>query len=298
MKKYFVIATFLLLQTAFGQSYSSNSRRITREVEKMMEVSTQIIDEVMTYGKAKKVEPLIDEQFTIYRKSKRSFARLTDESEAELVAVVEEALGEIVELNADQLRLWFEEDPRSNFGHTYVSAVGEKYTAIMAKVEEYNTTYEVNFRGSDAWDRINSQLELLVYTKEMKRGAATVDSLVDVIKSEIGHTDLDELYAAQKLLVKTLSKHLRGYGEEQFYNGQTELHEAYQKYYFELLELASADLLSDLTKMKYDLMEGNAIASSTESSAFRTMSFFDNEKKLLAKRESRFVKRNLPKPLK
>lgn len=298
MKKYFVVATFLLFQTAFGQSYSSNSRRITREVEKMMELSTQIIDEVMTYGKAKKVEPLIEEQFNVYRKSKRSFSRLTEPSEAEFIQEVEQRLGEIVELNADKLRLWFEQDPRSSFGHLYVSLVGEHYAAIMAKVEEYNTTYDVNYRGSDAWERMTSQLELLTYTKEMKRGATTVDSLVDVIKSEIGHTDLEELYAAQKLLVKTLSRHLRGYGEEQFYNGQTELHEAYQKYYFELLELASADLLSDLTRMKYDLMEANAIASSTESSAFRTMSFFDNEKKLLAKRESRFVKRNLPKPLK
>ena len=58
-------------------------------------------------------------------------------------------------------------------------------------------------------------------------------------------------------------------------------YEAYQKYCVELLELASADLLADLTKMKYDLVEFNSIASSTEASARKTLSFFDNEMKLL-----------------
>jgi hypothetical protein len=103
------------------------------------------------------------------------------------------------------------------------------------------------------------------------------------------------MYKTQKEIVKALSKHIRGHGEELFYNGQTDLHEAYQKYYFGLLELASADLLADLTKMKYDLVEFNSIANSTESSTRRTLSFFDNEKKLLAKKEARFVNRNLPK---
>jgi hypothetical protein len=138
-------------------------------------------------------------------------------------------------------------------------------------------------------------MDLVAYTKEMKRGARTVDSLVVVLKDEVGTTDLDRMFEAQKLLVKALSKHLRGYGDEMFYNGQTELHEAYQKYYVGLLELASADLLADLTKMKYDLVEFNSIATSTENSARKTLSFFDNEKKLLAKREARFVQRNLPK---
>jgi len=61
------------------------------------------------------------------------------------------------------------------------------------------------------------------------------------------------------------------------------------------LELATADLLADFTKMKYDLVELRSIAGSTEASARKTLSFFDNEKRLLMKRESRFVQRNLPK---
>jgi len=47
--------------------------------------------------------------------------------------------------------------------------------------------------------------------------------------------------------------------------------------------------------MKYDLVELRSIAGSTEASAEKTLSFFDNEKRLLAKREARFVKNNLPK---
>ena len=88
---------------------------------------------------------------------------------------------------------------------------------------------------------------------------------------------------------------LRGYGDEAFYEGDGDLYYAYQKYYEELLELATADLLADFTKMKYDLVELRSIAGSTEASAEKTLSFFDNEKRLLAKRESRFVKHNLPK---
>ena len=93
------------------------------------------------------------------------------------------------------------------------------------------------------------------------------------MKRDLGTTYLDKLYAVQKTLVKALSKHIRDYGNELFYNGQTDLYEAYQKYYIELLELTTADLLADLTKMKYDLIEFKSIATSTESSARKTLSF-------------------------
>jgi hypothetical protein len=163
-------------------------------------------------------------------------------------------------------------------------------------MEGYAELYDINVRESQIVKRFNAQMELVAYTKEMKSGAAEVDSLVSYLQRELGSTDLDKLYAAQKQLIKSLSGHIRNYGDELFYNGQTDLYEAYQKYYIELLELTTADLLADLTKMKYDLIEFKSIATSTESSARKTLSFFDNEMRLLAKREARFVKKNLPKP--
>jgi hypothetical protein len=209
--------------------------------------------------------------------------------------VVEENLGQVIELTSSNLRDWLNEDPRSSYGHTYVSQMQNLFAAMNQEMNAYADLYEINIRESAVVTRFNAQMELVAYTQEMKAGASQVDSLVAYLQSEIGTTDLDKLYAAQKNLIKALSKHLRGYGNELFYNGQTDLYEAYQKYYIELLELASADLLADLTKMKYDLVEFNSIASSTEASARKTLSFFDNEMKLLAKREARFVKKNLPK---
>jgi len=295
MKKQFVLLFMISSIVLSAQSYSSNYRRVSREVEKVMSISSDIIDGVMTYEKEKKVLPLIEEQFSTYRKSKRSFARLTEPSEAALIEVVNQELSAIIELSSTALKDWLGEDPRSGFGHEYVDQTIGRFEVILQALETYSETHEVNVRGSEVVDRLRMQKELLSYTKEMKRGAFTVDSLVDVLKGEVGHTDLDLMYSSQKALVKALSRHLRGYGEEMYFNGQTQLHEAYQKYYFELLELASADLLADLTKMKYDLVEFNSIAKSTEASARKTLSFFDNEKKLLAKREARFVKGNLPK---
>ena len=295
MKKQFALLLLIFSTSLSAQSYSSNYRRVSRDVEKIMSISSAIIDGVMTYEKEKKVVPLIDEQFSTYRKSKRSFARLQEPTEKQLVEVVTNELGAIIECSSSDLKDWLGEDPRSGYGHTYVDKVGGHFKTILKELEVYSTTHEVNVRASEIVERLELQLELLAYTREMKRGAAKVDSLVHLLKGEIGLTDLDVMYSAQKALVKALSKHLRGYGDEMYYNGQTQLHEAYQKYYFELLELASADLLADLTKMKYDLVEFNSIAKSTETSARKTLSFFDNEKKLLAKREARFVKGNLPK---
>lgn len=293
--KQLLLALVLLSTSVSAQSYSSNYRRVARESEKIMSLTSDIIDGVMTYEKEKKVKPIIQEQLTTWKRSKRSFERLTGEEEQAMVQSVTEALAEVVETTNGDLKDWLSEDPRSEYGHAYVARMGELFSEVTTALETYANTYEVNVRASAIAERFEGQMELVSYTKEMKKGAKTVDSLVVVLKNDVGSTDVERMVVSQKLLVKALSKHLRGYGEEMFYNGQTELHEAYQKYYIGLLELASADLLADLTKMKYDLVEFNSIATSTENSARKTLSFFDNEKKLLAKRESRFVQRNLPK---
>ena len=295
MRPFLATVLFLFCSSLFAQNYSSNYRRVSREVEKVMSISSDIMDGVMTYDKKKKVNALVALQFDVWRKSKRSFARLDEDSEAQLLAVTTENIRTIVEINDGQLQAWLEDDIRSDYGHTYVAVLGQLYREVLHELEVYATQNEVNVRASDVVERFEAQLNLLAYTTELKKGASSVDSLIVVLKNEIGRTDLSVMYKTQKEIVKALSKHLRGYGEELFYNGQTELHEAYQKYYFGLLELASADLLADLTKMKYDLVESSSIAASTESSTRRTLSFFDNERKLLAKREARFVNRNLPK---
>ena len=295
MKRSIVLLLLLLQLPAFSQSYSSNLRRVSREIDKVMAVTSDIIDGTMTYAKYRKVQPLFEEQSKTWRKSLRSLDRLDEAPEAELLAAVNENMSGLLEITQENLRYWFQEDPRSNYGHAYVDQAGNYFNAVLAAMDAYAEQYEVDVRASEELERFQTQMDLFRYTKEMKRGANEVDSLVGYLQSEIGTTDMDALYKAQKALVKALSKELRGYGEERFFNGQTELHEAYQKYYIELLELASADVLADLTKMRYDLVEFNSIASSTEASAKKTLSFFDNEMRLLNKRESRFVKRNLPK---
>ena len=296
MKKLLTAITVLSFTVAIAQGTSSNLRRVSREVEKTMSITSDIIDGVMTYKKEKKITPLIEEQFNIWRKTNRSFSRLDEPEEQQLVRVATESLGEIIELTSSNLRDWLNEDPRSGYGHTYVSQIELLFAKVSVEMEGYAELYDINVRESLIVKRFNAQMELVAYIKEMKSGAAEVDSLVFYLQRELGSTDLDKLYAAQKQLIKSLSGHIRNYGDELFYNGQTDLYEAYQKYYIELLELTTADLLADLTKMKYDLIEFNSIATSTESSARKTLSFFDNEMRLLAKREARFVKKNLPKP--
>ena len=296
MKKLFTAITVLSFTVAIAQGTSSNLRRVSREVEKTMSITSDIIDGVMTYEKEKKITPLIEEQFNIWRKTNRSFSRLDEPEEQQLVRVATESLGEIIELTSSNLRDWLNEEPRSGYGHTYVSQIELLFAKVSVEMEGYAELYDINVRESLIVKRFNAQMELVAYIKEMKSGAAEVDSLVFYLQRELGSTDLDKLYAAQKQLIKSLSGHIRNYGDELFYNGQTDLYEAYQKYYIELLELTTADLLADLTKMKYDLIEFNSIATSTESSARKTLSFFDNEMRLLAKREARFVKKNLPKP--
>ena len=296
MKK--LLTAFAVLSFTFGiaQGTSSNLRRVSREVEKTMSITSDIIDGVMTYEKEKKITPLIEEQFNIWRKSNRSFSRLDKPEEQQLVQVVTESLGEIIELTSSNLHDWLNGGPRYGYGHTYVSQIEILFAKVSKEMEMYADLYDINIRESQIVKRFSAQMELVAYTKEMKSGASEVDSLVSFVQRELGTTDLGKLYVTQKLLLKALSKHIRDYGNELFYNGQTDLYEAYQKYYIELLELTTADLLADLTKMKYDLIEFKSIATSTESSARKTLSFFDNEMRLLAKREARFVKKNLPKP--
>ncbi len=295
MKRIIILLVLLLQFHANAQSYSSNQRRVSREIDKIMAVTSDIIDGTMTYEKYRKVQPLFEEQSKTWRKSQRSLDRLDEAPEAELIAAVNDHIGGLIEITQENLKYWFQEDSRSSYGHKYVDEAGHHLTAVVEALNAYAEQYDVNTRTSEELERFQTQMELFRYTKEMKRGANEVDSLVSYLQSEIGSTDIDALYKAQKALVKALSKELRGYGEERFFNGQTELHEAYQKYYIELLELASADILADLTKMRYDLVEFNSIASSTEVSAKKTLSFFDNEMRLLNKREARFVQRNLPK---
>ena len=296
MKKLLTAITVLSFTVAIAQGTSSNLRRVSREVERTMSITSDIIDGVMTYEKEKKITPLIEEQFNIWRKTNRSFSRLDEPEEQQLVRVATESLGEIIELTSSNLRDWLNQEPRSGYGHTYVSQIELLFAKVSVEMEGYAELYDINVRESQVVKRFNAQMELVAYIKEMKSGAAEADSLVSYLQRELGSTDLDKLYAAQKQLIKSLSGHIRNYGDELFYNGQTDLYEAYQKYYIELLELTTADLLADLTKMKYDLIEFNSIANSTESSARKTLSFFDNEMRLLAKREARFVKKNLPKP--
>ena len=302
MKRIIVLLILLLHLPALSQSYSSNLRRVSREIDKVMAVTSDIIDGTMTFEKSRKVQPFIEEQSKTWRKSQRSLDRLDEAPEAELLAAINVNVGGLIEITQENLKYWFQEDPRSSgnrmlrsYGYTYVAEAGSYLNAVIAAMDAYADQYDVTTRTSEELERFQTQMELFRYTKEMKRGANEVDSLVGYLQSEIGSTDMDALYIAQKALAKALSKELRGYGEERFFNGQTELHEAYQKYYIELLELASADILADLTKMRYDLVEFNSIASSTEISAKKTLSFFDNEMRLLTKREARFVKRNLPK---
>jgi hypothetical protein len=302
MKRIIVLLILLLNLPALSQSYSSNLRRVSREIDKVMAVTSDIIDGTMTFEKSRKVQPFIEEQSKTWRKSQRSLDRLDEAPEAELLAAINVNVGGLIEITQENLKYWFQEDPRSSgnrmlrsYGYTYVAEAGSYLNAVIVAMDAYAEQYDVTTRTSEELERFQTQMELFRYTKEMKRGANEVDSLVGYLQSEIGSTDMDALYKAQKALVKALSKELRGYGEDRFFNGQTELHEAYQKYYVELLELASADILADLTKMRYDLVEFNSIASSTEISAKKTLSFFDNEMRLLTKREARFVKRNLPK---
>jgi len=294
MKALPIYLAILMSSTIIAQS-SGNLRRVQREAEKVINLTSSLIDGVMTYEKAKKMRPIIEEQFNVWRKAKRSLARLDEEPEKVLVGHVNDELSEIVEASSGPLKYWLEDDRSSNYNYEFLSLCKNSIQKVYEELDKYAYIYDINTRKSDIQMRFKDQVALMQYTADMKAGASMVDSIVALIKAEIGTTDIDNLFSAQKSLIKALSVQLRGYGDEAFYEGDGDLFYAYQKYYEELLELVTADLLADFTKMKYDLVELRSIAGSTEASVEKTLSFFDNEKRLLAKREARFVKHNLPK---
>ena len=285
----------LLFSTTIAAQSSGNFRRVQRESEKVIHLTSALIDGVMTYKKAKKMRPIIKEQLEVWRRAKRSFARLDDEAEKVLLEVVNDQLGQIVAASSGPLQDWLEDDRNSNYNYEFLSLCQTAIQKVYEALDKYAYLYDINTRKTDVQERFENQVALMQYTADMNEGAAPVDSIVEFIKSEVGTIELVVLFDAQKSLIRALSVQLRGYGEEAFYEGDGDLYYAYQKYYQELLALATADLLADFTKMKYDLVELSAIAGSTESSTAKTLSFFDNEKRLLAKREARFVKHNLPK---
>ena len=164
MKNLLTLIAAISFSTLLAQGTSSNLRRVSREVEKTMSITSDIIDGVMTYEKEKKVVPLIEEQFGIWRKSKRSIARLDELEEAQLVAVVGENLGQIIELTSSNLRDWLGEDPRSSYGHTYVGQMEAMFGAMSTEMEAYATQYDITLRESAIVKRFNAQMELVAYT--------------------------------------------------------------------------------------------------------------------------------------
>lgn len=101
----------LIFSTTIVAQSSSNLRRVQREAEKVIDLTSTLIDGVTTYEKAKKMRPVIQEQFDAWRKAKRTFARLDEEPEQALLDVVYAQLGDIVEASSGPLKDWLEEDP-------------------------------------------------------------------------------------------------------------------------------------------------------------------------------------------
>ena len=94
---------------------------------------------VSDFEKKKKVNALVALQFDIWRKSKRSFARLDEESEAQLIALTTDNIQSIVDINNGDLQAWLEDDIRSDYGHTYVATLGQLYSEILNELEIYAT---------------------------------------------------------------------------------------------------------------------------------------------------------------
>lgn len=295
MKK--LLSIFLVLTTlvAVGQNKNGNFRKIQKPVDELMYLTSNILDGVMMYEKAKKMDGKVRELNSEYTRMGRYLDRLTEPDEARLVEVVSANMATLMELTNDELKDWYSEDVRSNYGHQYVQRTGELFSEVVREMNVYAELFEVRSRPMEALERFETQQELVNYTYELKMGASAVDSLVGAMKEYVKRSDTENMRLAQKELVVVLSKHIRGYGNEQFFNGQTALWDAYQKYYMALLDLASADLLADITRMNYDLVEYRSISNATSRSVEKTLSFFDNEKKLLESRESKFVRKLLPK---
>lgn len=90
-----------------------------------------------------------------------------------------------MDINNGDLQAWLEDDIRSDYGHTYVATLGQLYSEILNELEIYATQNEVNVRASDVVERFEAQLDLLAYTKELKKGASSVDSLIVVLKTKL-----------------------------------------------------------------------------------------------------------------
>lgn len=277
-----------------AQNKNGSFRRVQKVVDEMMYLTSNVVDEVLTYGKAKNIEAAVAALEEEWSGSGRYLDRL-EEDEAQMVAVLTESMNELVDLSNGPLMDWANAESRDDFGQDYVYRVGQIFKDVAEPMDSYAAQWEVRTRPVDAQERFDTQQNLVQYTRTLKKSAIEVDSVVAYIKDEIGTTDIAKLRSAQRALVKAISEPLRGYGEALHFNDNYRLWEAYQKYFLELLQLTSADLLTDITLMDYDLVEFNTVTQATQKSALKTMSFYDNEKRLLEKRESRFVKKFLPK---
>ena len=73
MKNLLTLIAAISFSTLLAQGTGSNLRRVSREVEKTMSITSDIIDGVMTYEKEKKVVPLIGVGFGVSQKIHCSF---------------------------------------------------------------------------------------------------------------------------------------------------------------------------------------------------------------------------------
>ena len=121
----------LLFSTTIAAQSSGNFRRVQRESEKVIHLTSALIDGVMTYEKAKKMRPIIKEQFEEWRRAKRSFARLDDEAEKVLLEVVNDQLGQIIEASSGPLQDWLEDDRNSNYNYEFLSLVKLQFRRFM-----------------------------------------------------------------------------------------------------------------------------------------------------------------------
>ena len=135
MKRIIILLILFLQFPVQAQSYSSNLRRVSREIDKIMAITSDIIDGTMTYEKYRKVQPFFEEQSNTWRKSQRSLDRLDEAPEAALIAVVDENIGGLIGITQENLKYWFQEDPRSNYGHKFVDDAGIYLNAVLTGMD-------------------------------------------------------------------------------------------------------------------------------------------------------------------
>ena len=91
MKKLLTVIGLLSFTVVIAQGTSSNLR-VSREVEKTMSITSDIIDGVMTYEKEKKITPVIEEQFNIGENQTVRFLVLMNQKNSNLCRWLEKAL--------------------------------------------------------------------------------------------------------------------------------------------------------------------------------------------------------------